>query len=86
VVARGFVQIPGVDFNLTHSPVATDMSVKVILVLDLYFDWEVEILDIEAAFLEAELDESVYIQWPDRLLQLGLVTSAEIQGAGTSDV
>jgi hypothetical protein len=62
IVVRGFVQIPGVDFNHTHSPVATDVGIKIVIAITLYFedeDWEIDMLDIEAAFLEAKLDEDV---------------------------
>ena len=77
---RGFVQVPGVDFTLTHSPVATDVSIKIVLAITLYHDgqdWEAELLDIEAAFLEASLDEDVYIQWPEGLVMFGFVDEEE---------
>jgi Reverse transcriptase (RNA-dependent DNA polymerase)/gag-polypeptide of LTR copia-type/Zinc knuckle len=82
LVARGFVQVPGVDFNLTHSPVATDVSVKVVITITLYYEadgWEVEMLDIEAAFLEAQLDEDVHISWPEGLAMFGFVNREETE-------
>ncbi len=27
--------------------------------------WDVEMIDIEAAFLNAELDEEMFVEWPD---------------------
>ena len=77
---RGFVQVPGIDFTLTHSPVATDVSIKIVLGITLFFDdkgWEAEMLDIEAAFLEATLDEDVYIDWPEGLVMFGFVDEEE---------
>ena len=77
---RGFVQVPGVDFTLIHSPVATDVSIKIVLAITLYFedkDWEVEMLDIEAALLEATLDEDVFIEWPEGLVMFGFVDEDE---------
>jgi hypothetical protein len=47
-------QIPGINFNLTHSPVATDMLIQILLGLAVYHKegaWETKMLDIEAAFL-----------------------------------
>ena len=81
IVVRGFVQIPGVDFNLTHSPVAQDSSIKMTLALALAKDkWSVEMIDIEAAFLEADLDEDIYIEWPQGVEEFGYVTKDEMKG------
>jgi transposase InsO family protein len=83
IVVRGFVQIPGIDFNLTHSPVATDVSIKIVLGLTLHYEnigWDIEMLDIEAAFLEAELDEDVYIEWPEGVVMFGYVDEADTKG------
>ncbi|MFM5988005.1 MAG: reverse transcriptase domain-containing protein [Sphaerospermopsis kisseleviana] len=83
VVARGFVQIPGIDFNLTHSPVAADTSVKITISISLYYTddgWEIEMLDVEAAFLEADLEEDVYIEWPEGLVMLGFVSYKDTEG------
>ena len=77
---RGFVQVPGIDFTLTHSPVATDVSIKILLGITLFFEdkgWDAEMLDIEAAFLEATLDEDVYIDWPEGLVMFGFVDEEE---------
>ncbi len=80
-MVRGFVQIPGIDFTNTHSPVAQDSAIKIVLCLSMYLeDWEVEMIDIEAAFLEAELDEEIYIEWPEGLEELGYFTEDEMEG------
>ncbi|GAX17144.1 hypothetical protein FisN_UnNu082, partial [Fistulifera solaris] len=80
VCARGFVQIPGVDFNLSHSPVASDTSVRMVLLVVLYKrkdKWIAELIDVEAAFLEAGLDEEVYLEWPYGLVEFGYITEEE---------
>lgn len=62
IVVKGFVQIPGIVFTNTHSPVAQDSAIKIVLCISMFLDdWKVEMIDIEAAFLEAELDEDMYI-------------------------
>jgi hypothetical protein len=38
-------------------------------------------LDVEAAFLEADLKEDVYIAWPDGLVMLGFANREETEGA-----
>ena len=81
IVVKGFVQVPGVDFHHTHSPVAQDSSIKTTLAIALAMDnWVVEMIDIEAAFLEADLDEDIYIEWPEGLAEFGYFTKAEMKG------
>jgi len=83
VCARGFTQVPGVDFNLTHSPVATEVSIRLVLAITLYQEdkgWDADMLDIEAAFLEAKLDEDVFIEWPPGVVMLGFVPDDDTKG------
>ena len=76
-----FVQIPGINFTNTHSPVAQDSSIKLTLAIAMvYKDWLVEVIDIEAAFLEAQLDEDIYIEWPLGAEELGYFSKEEMEG------
>ena len=77
IVVRGFVQIPGVDFTHTHSPIEGDVSIKLVLALALFMGWMCEMIDIEAAFLEADLEEDVYIEWPEGLVKFGYISEEE---------
>ena len=38
IVVKGFVQIPGVDFTNTHSPVAQDSSLQIILAIVMFLE------------------------------------------------
>jgi hypothetical protein len=62
------MQIPGVDYTESFSPVATDTSIRLMIGLYLYFNkhkidkqWKLEMFDVESAFLIAELDQAVSI-------------------------
>lgn len=82
VCARGFVQIPGIDYTLSHSPVASDTSVRMVLLIVLFMctaKWVAELIDVEAAFLEAGLDEEVYLEWPYGMVEFGYITEEERQ-------
>jgi hypothetical protein len=79
IVVKGYVQIPGIDFTHTHSPVAQDSSIKIVLGIALMKGWGVEMIDIEAAFLEADLDEDIYIEWPEGLAEFGYFTNEEME-------
>ena len=49
-------------------------------------EWIVEMIDIEAAFLEAELDEDIYIEWPEGVEEFGFFSRDERDGRSLSQV
>ena len=61
VVSKGFMQIPGVDYSEKFSPVAQASLVRIVLAMALYYFWNCELVDIEAAFLEGRLKTKAYI-------------------------
>ena len=64
-MARGFSQIPGIDFEETFSPVACFETVRLLLALSVLEDWEIEALDVKTAFLYGNLDEELYMEQPE---------------------
>ena len=62
LVVKGYEQIPGVDFTETFAPVASDATIKTVLAVTLYYGWIAEAIDVEAAFLNADVDEDIYIE------------------------
>ena len=61
LVAKGFRQIQGVDYEETFSPVAMLKSVRIILAIAAYFDYEIWQMDVKTAFLNRNLTEDVYM-------------------------
>ncbi|CAL1396587.1 unnamed protein product [Linum trigynum] len=64
LVARGFEQIPGLDFQQTYSPVLKPATLRLILGLAVTQDWPLHQIDIANAFLHGELQEPIYMQQP----------------------
>jgi len=64
LVARGFSQKEGVDFDLTYSPTLNLDCIKLILFIAAKFKWNVQQLDIKAAYLNADLDKNIYVSIP----------------------
>jgi hypothetical protein len=64
LVAKGFTQIEGVDFDETFSPVARFESLRLILALAMLEDWEIHQMDVKSAFLHGDLDEEIYMEQP----------------------
>ncbi|KAI2491012.1 hypothetical protein MHU86_23547 [Fragilaria crotonensis] len=79
IVLKGYVMIPGVDYTEFFSPVATDTTVRTTIAVAVYRQgegWIMEMIDIEAAFLNAELeaDREVFAEWPEGMVELGFIT------------
>ena len=64
LVARGFVQREGIDFEEVFTPVVRMESVRLLLALATAKDWRVHHLDVKLAFLNGELMETVFIRQP----------------------
>jgi hypothetical protein len=64
LVACGYSQIAGHDYNETFAPTAKFKSICIVLNLAAIHDWEIYGLDIENAFLESDLDETIYMNLP----------------------
>ena len=65
LVARGFTQEHGVDYHETFAPTVRVISIRVVLALAAFHDWDVEQLDVVTAFLEANIDEEIYMRQPE---------------------
>jgi hypothetical protein len=65
LVVKGYEQIPGVDFTESFSPVANDTTIRTSLAYALHQGWIVDSIDVEAAFLNADLEEEVHIEIPE---------------------
>ncbi|MEM7291442.1 MAG: reverse transcriptase domain-containing protein, partial [Pseudomonadota bacterium] len=78
IVVKGFMQVPGVDFTEYFSPVATDTTIRLFFIMVLWQkDWKCHMFDVEAAFLNAELDKPMYLEWPNGMVELGFLEPGE---------
>ena len=78
---KGFHQIPGVDYTESFSPVATDATIQIMLLYTLwkYSDgWRCKMFDVEAAFLNADLETPMYLKWPEAMYELGCITKHQL--------
>lgn len=64
LVANGFHQMHGLDFNETFSLVIKPVTTSLILTLALIRNWALQQLDINNAFLNGLHDKEVYMELP----------------------
>jgi hypothetical protein len=64
LVARGFVQREGIDFDDAFAPMAQMESVRLLLALAAQEGWRVHHMDVKSAFLNGDLKEEVYVHQP----------------------
>jgi len=65
LVARGFRQRRGIDYDLTYSPTLNTDTLKLFFFpLAEKYKWPIQQLDIKAAYLNADLDKEIYMSMP----------------------
>jgi hypothetical protein len=64
LMAQGFSEIKGLDFDDTFSPVVHPATVRLILLLALTSSWRLHQLDVNNAFLHRILYDEVYMEQP----------------------
>ena len=64
LVAQGYTQKFGTDYDETFSPVVRMESLRALLALSVQFGLQLHQVDVTTAFLNGELEEEVYMQQP----------------------
>ena len=65
LVAQGFSQTPGVDYEETFAPVGRMTSLRVLLAISVANDLEIRQADVEGAYLNGKLEEELYMRYPE---------------------
>ena len=65
LVAKGYSQVHGIDYNETFAPVAKMDSIRLALAIAALKQWEVHHMDVKCAFLNGDITEDIYMQKPE---------------------
>ena len=65
LVAKGYRQTHGIDYDEIFSPVVMLKSIRILLAIAAYYDYEIWQMDVKTAFLNGNLLEDVYMTQPE---------------------
>lgn len=66
--ARGFNQVPGIDYQQIFSPTTRYDSIRIIFSIAAKYNLEIQQFDVKTAFLNGDLEEEIYLEIPDGVL------------------
>ena len=61
LVAKGYSQVHGIDYNETFAPMAKMDSIRLALAIAASKQWEVHHMDVKCAFLNGDITEDIYM-------------------------
>lgn len=65
LVAKGFMQKKGVDYDETFSPVVRHATLRLLFALAIKLNLDITHLDVTTAFLNGDLEETIFMQKPE---------------------
>ncbi|UOH81729.1 hypothetical protein LQV05_004409 [Cryptococcus neoformans] len=70
LVAQGFSQQPGLDYEATFAPVGRITSLRLLLTITAAYDLELYQADVQGAYLNGDLDRDIYMRLPNHYTPL----------------
>ena len=65
LVAQGFSQRPGIDYEETYSPVVDATTLRFLISLAVREGLDMRLMDVVTAYLYGPLDNEIYMKIPD---------------------
>ena len=65
LVAKGYNQVAGIDFQYNFAPVINNTTFKVLLTIWLMKNYSAKLIDVKTAFLYRVLEEELFINMPE---------------------
>jgi hypothetical protein len=65
LVAQGFTQRPGVDYEETYSPVMGGITFRYLISMAVNLELKIKLMDVVTAYLYGSLDSDIYMKVPE---------------------
>ena len=65
------MQVQGIDYEETFSPVARHKSIQYLLAHAALLDWEIKAMDVKLAYLHEVLEEEICMEQPEGFIAKG---------------
>ena len=82
LVAKGYSQVHGIDYNETFAPMAKMDSIRLALAIAALKQWEVHHMDVKCAFLNEDITKEIYMQQPEGFVSNHCMGSSNPPGLG----
>ena len=70
LVAKGYTEREGVDYEETFSPFTMLQSIRILLSIATFYDYEIWQMDVKIAVLNGNLEESIYMAQLEGFIEL----------------
>ena len=64
LIAQGYTQVEGIDFDETFAPIARLESIRILLAIASHLNFKLYQMDVKSAFLNGMLQEELYVEQP----------------------
>ena len=64
LVAQGFTEVEGLDFEETYAPVARLEAIRMLLAYAAHHNFKLYQMDVKSAFLSGPIQELIYVEQP----------------------
>ncbi|GKF00511.1 retrotransposon protein, putative, ty1-copia subclass [Tanacetum coccineum] len=65
LVAKGFTQTYGVDYEEIFSPIADINAIRILIAIAAYYEYKIWQMDVKTAFLNGRLNKDIYMVQPE---------------------
>ena len=65
LVAQGFTQRPGIDYDETYSPVLGGITFRYLIAMAVNMNLQIKLMDVVTAYLYGSLDTEIYMKIPE---------------------
>lgn len=69
LVALGYTQVKGIDYDDTFAPVARMESIRTVLAIAVEKQWEIHSMDVNNAYITSDIDKVIYMEQPQGFVE-----------------